>query len=296
MLEPVTAKNIPSANTASREFLTGMRQAKKPTGPLLALVINLVFMGLAGSLPLLFGIGESNTGSFAGQLIMTSSFAIWIAGIFAWVVYKEKRSIKSLGFGGKSSTEILYGALAGFALTTLVVFINVVSGTATLGQFSVAAIIPVLILLIGFSIQASAEEIAYRGYLVQAFSQRFAIAVVVILQAVLFTLGHLGNGLNWRGVLAMLAVSYLLIMWILARGNLWAAMAFHAAWNWSQANLWGANVSNIKMDTHVFAFTPSSGSELLSGGNFGLEGSLLTSALLIAGGVYFHLQWRKARA
>lgn len=278
------------------DFLTGMKTASRPTGPLLALVIAALGFGLSGIFPALFGLNETHTSTLWGQFIMTASFALWIAVIFAWVALKEQRPIASLGFATGFRRQGLLGLVLGLGLTSLVVAVNLGLGNATLGTANWAALAPSALLLIGFGIQASAEEIAYRGYLMQAFSATWKAWIVVIAQAILFTLGHVGNGLNPVAVLTMLAVSYCLAMWILATNSLWGAMSFHIFWNWSQANVWGASVSNIKMDTHVFEFTAHPGTELISGGAFGLEGSVLTIAMLVGIGIYFHVRWAANRS
>lgn len=276
-------------------FALGMAQAKKPTGPIPAIVICLIAYTVTGLAPAFVGVNAENTGNFYGQFAMTGSFMLWILTIFSWAKFKEKRPVSSIGLKVKGAgSQILLGALGGLAFTGIIVGVNVFLGTATMVQIDNVSLLPALVLLLGFSIQASAEEIAYRGYVAQALIHKWSIGIAVVVQAALFTLGHLGNGLNIPAVIAMLAVSYFMMMWTLATGNLWGAMAFHTFWNWSQANLWGASVSNITMSTHIFSFMPKEGTDLISGGGFGLEGSLLTGALLIAGGIYCHRKWLRA--
>lgn len=276
---------------SKNEFLQGMKQASRPTGPLLATIFTVFGLVITSFPPLLFGVNGENSSTFYGQFIMTFMFVFWIALILAWVKFKEGRSISSLGFATGFKSQSLLGLALGLGLTSLVVVTNLLLGQASLGQPNWTVLLPSLLLLLGFSMQASAEEIGYRGYLMQAYGAKWQVGAVVAAQAIIFTLGHIGNGLNPLAIVTMLAVSYCLAMWILATGSLWGAMSFHIFWNWSQANFWGAPVSNIKMETSVFTFTTAPGSELISGGSFGLEGSLLTIALLLGIGVYFHRQW-----
>lgn len=276
--------------------LEAMKSARKPSGPILGFLVTIVGFLIAGSSPVFFGISAENSASWAGQLIITCCFIIWIVTIFTWVKVREGRSVLSLGFGRGALGQILTGALAGVAMTSLVVAISVITGQASLSVSDISALGPIIPLLLGFAVQSSAEEIAYRGYLPQALATKWPVALVILVQALAFTLGHIGNGLNLVAVMTMLAVSYFLMMWVLATGNLWAAIAFHTFWNWSQANLWGAAVSNIRLETHVFSFAPRAGSDLITGGSFGLEGSLLTIFFLLLGGGVFHLIWWRRRA
>lgn len=271
--------------------LTGMSQATKPTGPILAIVITMLGYLVAGMVPIFFGVTGEDMTSFRSQFILTASFAGWIAVIFCWVKFKEGRPIASLGFPAKGALQqIMLGALVGLGFTSLIVGVNILSGNATLGGFQATNLGPALILLLGFVIQGTAEEIAFRGYLVQAFAAKWSLVVAIVVQALLFTSAHIANGLHLPSILCMVAVSYFLAMWVLASGNLWAVMAFHAIWNWSQGNFWGSAVSNIQVETSLFHFD-TTGSPLLSGGSFGLEASYFTIALLTLAGIFFHRRW-----
>ena len=59
--------------------------------------------------------------------------------------------------------------------------------------------------------------------------------------------------------------------------SLWPALAFHLCWNVSQSLIWGFNVSGYAFISLVS--TQSTGHPLLTGGNYGLEGSLVTLAM-----------------
>lgn len=68
-------------------------------------------------------------------------------------------------------------------------------------------------------------------------------------------------------------------------GSLWIAGFAHAVWNYSQGLLYGFLISGISVKGGVMTSLPIAGKELLSGGKFGFEGSIITSTvgvLLIA--------------
>ncbi len=65
------------------------------------------------------------------------------------------------------------------------------------------------------------------------------------------------------------------------------------AWNWTQGPLWGMNVSGMTIKRTVFTSTPQ-GPDLLSGGAFGAEGSLIASALIVGLSWYlWKAEWLK---
>ncbi len=71
----------------------------------------------------------------------------------------------------------------------------------------------------------------------------------------------------------------------LGQGNLWLIAGLHAGWNYFQGNIYGLPVSGNAEASSLFAFGPAAGSsDLVSGGDFGVEASLVGTADL-GGGV-----------
>jgi hypothetical protein len=62
--------------------------------------------------------------------------------------------------------------------------------------------------------------------------------------------------------------------------RLWLPIGLHLSWNWTLSCFWGFDVSGIELGRTLFVATPQ-GSKLLTGGGFGLEGSILTTTLLL---------------
>ena len=63
------------------------------------------------------------------------------------------------------------------------------------------------------------------------------------------------------------------------------AIGIHFAWNFTQAGLFGVNVSGVSLGGLLESML--SGPDLISGGSFGVEASLFTVALGLALGVFF---------
>jgi hypothetical protein len=62
--------------------------------------------------------------------------------------------------------------------------------------------------------------------------------------------------------------------------RLWLPTGLHLAWNWWHSSVLGFDVSGIALENTVLKTSPV-GHELVNGGAFGLEGSLLTTALVV---------------
>ncbi|WP_423446809.1 type II CAAX endopeptidase family protein [Kocuria sp. KSNUG] len=289
-------QTTPRARTA-RPAVEGMSEARRPTGPVVAIIVTLLIMGL-GQLPVAPLALMLPTTTFGGQLLFTASFLLPMLMFFAWVRFKEKRPVASLGFRGPAGKQILIGAVVGVALTTFTVLVNLLLGTASLGSPTWGMLLPALVLLVGFAIQGSTEEIADRGFLTQAVAPRWGLVAAMIIQTIVFAVLHGANGgLTWVAWGNLCAVAVFLGLWVWVSGNLWGACAFHAFWNWSQGNLWGAPVSHAQVGTSVAHYTPHEGSSaLLTGGTFGLEGSVIPLLIFIASSVVLVIVGRRRQA
>ena len=58
-------------------------------------------------------------------------------------------------------------------------------------------------------------------------------------------------------------------------------VAQHGTWNYLQGNLLGFQVSGTGADVSIFSFTMGSGPDWLTGGEFGAEGSIITTLVLL---------------
>jgi len=284
---------------ASMTFPAAMGQAQRPTGPLLGIVIATVIFFVAQLAALPAGMPSEGAGlTFVQQAVLTGSFGVGAVLLLLWVRFKERRPIRSLGFAAPGAgAKILRGALIGLVMISAVALITVASGQGTLGAPNWSALLPALVLLVGFTIQGSTEELFARGYLVQAVSWKWGLLAAFVVQTVWFTLLHGANGgITVVPVLNLVLVAVFLGFWSLAEEGLWGVCAFHAVWNWGQGNLWGAHVSNMDVETSVLSFRPTPGAgDLISGGSFGFEGSLVSSLMLALGTVVAVVMVRRRR-
>ena len=67
--------------------------------------------------------------------------------------------------------------------------------------------------------------------------------------------------------------------------ELWFCMGLHAAWNFTQGPLLGIPVSGF--DVQGLLISRTQGNELISGGQFGAEASILTLIVCVALGLFF---------
>ncbi len=133
-----------------------------------------------------------------------------------------------------------------------------------------------IVLLFG----AVGEEMLFRGYLFQVLVKAIGPFATMLPMAVLFGLAHSAN-LNFtllafvNTVLWGIVLGYSFIL----SGDLWLPIGLHFGWNWTLPLL-GVNLSGFTMSVTGYSMHWNIGA-LWSGGDYGPEGGLLTTAILV---------------
>lgn len=132
------------------------------------------------------------------------------------------------------------------------------------------------------ALPALSEEIWFRGVPLILFAAAIGRWPAILLTSVLFSLSHAGNPDVTRLALANITLAgVFLAMAFYAPGGIWTAWGAHLGWNVALAAL-GAPVSGLPFPDAPFLDYHPGGPAWLSGGNFGPEGGLLASAMLVA--------------
>ena len=69
----------------------------------------------------------------------------------------------------------------------------------------------------------------------------------------------------------------------LKTGNIWLVSALHSVWNFAQGNFFGILVSGNDFGPTVLSTTFNASKTLINGGDFGLEGGLAVTTVLVIG-------------
>lgn len=125
---------------------------------------------------------------------------------------------------------------------------------------------------------AAAEEVLFRGLLLRDVEVWTGSWIALAVSSALFGLAHmLGPGASWwDAVLVALEGGALLGALCIVTGGVWAPIGFHVAWNLVQGGVFGVAVSGNEWSGILVAHP--SGPAWISGGAFGVEGSLVTLA------------------
>ena len=217
-----------------------------------------------------------------------ANFLFITLAIIVWAVFIEKCPLEGIGLAKKHAfRDFLLGWFFGGAFLTICVLLMVLFGGVQITgfHFSSTNILQFIPLLLAWSIQGHAEEILARGFLFSSVAVKNSIPVGIVVSSIFFSLIHLGNdGLSLIPILDLTLFGILAALYYLKTGSIWGISGAHAAWNCFQGNVFGFPVSGTDAGT-AFISVKQQGPDWLSGGVFGVEGSLISvtaQALVIA--------------
>jgi len=278
-----------------------------------AIVLGLVFM-VCGEVGAYFpavatgfvepGGGDDGWPQMAYQLGAAFGLSAILVLLWAWLF--ERRGPAALGLNANGPMRFLRGYLIGLAFLGGVVGIiwaaggYVVEGAGAFGSAAVgAALLPIGVLMLGFVIQGSTEELLFRGWLMQLVASRHGLWIAVIANSVLFALAHAGNiepsNELYVGLANIVLFGLFISLYAVREGSLWGVCGWHAAWNWLLGLGFGLEVSGqvIEATPLVTDLTGAPGAAWwLTGASFGPEASLVTTAVLLIGAVVLMVRGR----
>ena len=192
----------------------------------------------------------------------------------------------------KALRHLSIGLGAGFLVFSAAVAVAAILGVYRItGEGDASDLLPALI---GPAIFAAvSEELVFRGILFRWIEEFGGSWMALLLTSILFGAGHLANpnaspiaavGIAFEAGV-MLGAAYMLTR------SLWLPMGIHAAWNFTQGEIYDIPVSGTKV--HGLVVAKLTGNPLLTGNGFGLEASLI--AMIIATVFGLWLLWLAIR-
>lgn len=213
-------------------------------------------------------------------------FIFFILFVWLYISVVEKRSFKSLGFfGNKKLHDYLKGMFIGVLL--LVISFAVISFfakpiVAYTFNFNFNSFLSILSVLGFFIIQGASEEIVMRGWFMKSIAIRHWPWLGILLSTFIFALLHTANpNFSIVAALNIFLIGFLLALLALYDGNLWGACGFHSAWNFTMNSILGVSVSGTSLQGETLMKTFFEGNPIVYGGDFGLEGSIVVTVIVI---------------
>jgi hypothetical protein len=264
--------------------------------PLVRIVIAVLFVGVGlviGQMILsllrsAFSITDTGLANLLAFVLITplTYSAYWL-----YVHYVERRVLAELD-PLNALPEFGAGSLMGLGLFAVVILILWVMGVYQLSGFN-SVWLPVLGTLVGAFVSAFVQELIFRGVLYRITEQWLGTAWALAISALLFGLIHLtsAGATIYSTVSVALEAGILLGATYALTHRLWMPIGLHMAWDFANDGIFGVGVAGqsgqpIKglLQAHL------SGPTLLTGGEFGVEASVITLAVLLLAGIL--ILWR----
>ena len=144
-----------------------------------------------------------------------------------------------------------------------------------------------------FLVQSSFEEIVSRSFMIPSIATHSNVWVALFISSSVFAILHVFNAnITVLSTLNIFLAGLLLGLLYLRYESIWPAISFHVAWNFFQGSFFGFEVSGNEV--YSYLDTSETGPDLLTGGPFGLEGSLICTLLLTTYSAYLLNRWSKS--
>ncbi len=198
--------------------------------------------------------------------------------------FSEARHISSMGVR-KNNILLHYfqGILVGLAMMTAIVLISLMFGINSISLCPNINFELIGLYFLGFFVQGMSEEFIFRGYLMNTLGGRHHALIAIGVSAAAFSLAHLTNpGFNLLTFLNLTMFGGFASLYMICFDDIWGVCAIHSIWNFTQGSLYGISVSGTGNTESIFRTAAKTDSIVLSGGNFGIEGSIVTTFVLAA--------------
>jgi membrane protease YdiL (CAAX protease family) len=216
-------------------------------------------------------------------MMVLLEFIVSMISVWVFRTFIDRRSLASLGLKPYGyGQESVIGFFTGPALLGLLALLLMVTGHLQWVDITPDAntlfISFGMVVLIAFS-----EELVFRGYVLSNLLESFAGQtagkwIALLLSALGFAIFHFGGpGINALAFANLFLAGILLGINYIYTRNLWFSISLHLSWNFFQGPLLGSHVSGLSMPTLLQ--TEMKGDWLVTGGEFGFEGSVLNTAL-----------------
>ena len=233
---------------------------------------------------------QENATTFQHLIISVFGLVGSVAIIYLFRIKLDEKSFMSLGLSiKKRGREIILGLSIGILVMVFLLAILLTLGFTEIVDFDIDFLEVLLVLLLFISVSFS-EEILIRGYVLNNFMGSSNKYLALIISSLLFALMHAFNpNISMIGLFDLFLAGILLGITYIFTKNLWFAFSLHFSWNFFQAML-GFNVSGMNIYSVLELKTKPS---IWTGGEFGLEGSILSSIIQVILIIYLYFRYKK---
>ena len=214
-----------------------------------------------------------------------------------FVKYFEKTTFEYFGFSKENNLEAIKVG-TGLAIFSIVgvVAILLMSNNISLSlskdlKIGIIIILAILVLMQGFL-----EEVVFRGYLMTRLAAKKGKWIAILLSSLFYLVFRMSNPTTSKiDLLNIFLISVVMSLLYWYFDNVLVIAIFHAFWNCISGLIFGFNLSGIKLSDSIFTVAAISDKQILIGGSYGIEGSIIATVffailgLLVYMGLYLKM-------
>lgn len=213
------------------------------------------------------------------------------------VKYFEKTTFDYFGFTKENNLESIKVGLGLAILGVIgVVAILLLSNNIFLVVSKDLKIGIMVILIVLVLIQGFFEEIIFRGYLMTRLAAKKGKWIAIILSSIFYLVFRMSNpSASKLDLINIFLISIVMSLLYWYFDNVLVVAVFHALWNCISGVIFGFSISGIRVVGSIFVVETTSDKQILTGGSYGIEGSVITTVffailgLLVYMGLYLKM-------
>lgn len=220
-----------------------------------------------------------------------------------FVKYFEKTTFDYFGFS-KENNLVAFKVGLGLAILSVVGVVGILlmsnNISLTLSKDLKIGIIIMLVILV--FMQGFLEEIVFRGYLMTRLAAKKGKWIAILLSSIFYIVFRMSNpSVSKLDLINIFLISIVMSLLYWYFDNILVIAIFHAFWNCISGVVFGFNLSGIKLSDTIFTVEAISDKQILIGGSYGIEGSIITTVffailgLLVYMGLYLKMFRRIAK-
>lgn len=197
----------------------------------------------------------------------------------------EMRKLSSMGVRKRRLIRnYVMGLAVGIIMMTSITMLTVLFGANGIKLCTKINVGLILLYLLGFFFQGMSEEFIFRGCLMTSIGGKHSPYLAVTVSSLAFAAAHAANpGFSVLPMINLTLFGVFAAVYMICFDDIWGICAVHSIWNFSQGNIFGISVSGSGSTESIFRTSANSSSTILTGGKFGIEGSIFTTLILCIG-------------
>ena len=211
--------------------------------------------------------------------------------VWLFVRFIDRKPLESIGLTIKGyENDLRLGLGLGTGMIAIGFLILFILGFLSVDGFSFP-IMSIILYLALFIVVSFHEEIMMRGYVLNNLMQSMNRYVALSISSIIFMSIHLLNpNVSFLSVINLFLAGIVLGIYYIHKPNLWLPIGMHLTWNFFQGPIFGFEVSGI--ETKSIIGQSIKGNEIITGGAFGFEGSIIATILIVTMILYLDKKYK----